>query len=146
MGFEVPDRVSGTRAERLLGTKRMDVNWQKKGALFRILHIGSFENERRFNRSSHHFFRSPIMRSSTRRQSLPRYRRCPLFQPRPDVTSRILTLAISLWAWSENIAPTRIRSGVTPLPSCSSSVSCRCVVVAGWITSVFASPISPSTF
>ena len=35
---------------------------------------------------------------------------------------------------------TRMRSGVTPDASCSSSVSCWCVVVAGWITRVFASP------
>ena len=35
---------------------------------------------------------------------------------------------------------TRTRSGVTPLATCSSSESCWCVVVAGWMTSVLASP------
>ena len=35
---------------------------------------------------------------------------------------------------------TRTRSGVTPLAFCSASLSCWCVVVLGWMTSVLASP------
>jgi hypothetical protein len=35
---------------------------------------------------------------------------------------------------------TRIPSAVTPAEAISSTVSCECVVDAGWITSVFASP------
>src|SRR5271170_83717 len=35
---------------------------------------------------------------------------------------------------------TRIKSGVTPVVICSSAVSCACVVVAGCITTVLASP------
>ena len=34
----------------------------------------------------------------------------------------------------------RIRSGLTPAAICSSSVICWCVVLAGWMTSVLASP------
>ena len=34
---------------------------------------------------------------------------------------------------------TRMYSGVTPVASCSPTVSCECVVDAGWITSVFVS-------
>ena len=35
----------------------------------------------------------------------------------------------------------RIMSGVTPAFNCSSSLICRCVVEAGWMISVFASPM-----
>lgn len=36
--------------------------------------------------------------------------------------------------------PAFARALLTPALSCSSSVSCSCVVLAGWMTSVFASP------
>jgi len=36
---------------------------------------------------------------------------------------------------------TLTKSGVTPAESCSSGLSCWCVVVAGWMTSVLASPM-----
>ena len=42
---------------------------------------------------------------------------------------------------ANRVVLTRMRSGVTPEASCSSSVSCWCVVDAGWITSVLASPV-----
>ena len=38
----------------------------------------------------------------------------------------------------------RIKSGVTPVDNCSSSVNCECVVLAGCIANVFASPIFAS--
>lgn len=42
--------------------------------------------------------------------------------------------------FTETQGRTRIKSGVTPEASCSCSLSCWWVVVAGWITSVLASP------
>ena len=33
-----------------------------------------------------------------------------------------------------------MKSGVTPVASCSSAESCWCVVLAGWMASVLASP------
>ena len=38
----------------------------------------------------------------------------------------------------------RTISGVTPVARCSSSLSCWCVVEAGWITSDLASPMLAS--
>ena len=35
----------------------------------------------------------------------------------------------------------RTKSSVTPVVTCSSGVSCECVVEAGWIASDFASPM-----
>ena len=35
----------------------------------------------------------------------------------------------------------RTKSSVTPVSSCSSAVSCECVVVAGWMQSDLASPM-----
>ena len=53
----------------------------------------------------------------------------------------------SAWSRSQRISSSvsrpidrRIISGVTPAARCSSSDSWRCVVDAGWMTSVFASP------
>ena len=53
----------------------------------------------------------------------------------------------SAWSMSSMMSSTfsmpterRMKSGVTPVASCSSSESCWWVVVAGWMTSVLASP------
>src|ERR1700694_1924584 len=56
--------------------------------------------------------------------------------------------ACSAWSMSHRMSsrvsmPTEMRtmSGVTPAFNCSASSICRCVVEAGWMTSVFASPM-----
>lgn len=53
-------------------------------------------------------------------------------------------IQIEPWEIGTKTRHTRIRSGVTPAESCSSSVNCWCVVVAGLITNVFASPDVPN--
>src|SRR6202035_4201060 len=59
-----------------------------------------------------------------------------------------LAAACSAWSMSQRMSssvsmPTEMRtmSGVTPACSWSASLICRCVVEAGWITRVLASPM-----